>query len=268
MFFYMKLLTAFGCACILTVLLLVAVTGTYCDVSVQVVFLSFLGDLASMKLNILRSHSLLVSATFFLILCASVSHAQVYTSGPANGTENAFTIADGIAVSDSFTLTSTATFNTVVITDWTDPGSSTNAISFDILSKAFSGTSYGAGNGANVTSVFKAVNGSGADVNTVGFGTGAITLAAGTYYLELSKATTNVAGDYSYWDENDGAGAGYQYSAADGKTTLPGAETFSLYDLIAPVPESPTSVSLLLGVIGLMFCIPFMRRLRTACPAE
>jgi hypothetical protein len=173
-------------------------------------------------------------------LTQTASAAVLYDNGPVNGTVDAWTINAGFSVEDSFTLSSAATVTGVTFASWAFPGDKISSVDWAILpASGFTG-----GTTASVTSSYQYTNDWGYDIASNTFSTGKVTLAAGTYYLELQKAVaTN--GDAVYWDQNNGA------STANENAVGPiGSQSFQILGTSA-VPEPATWAMMLVGFGGL-----------------
>ncbi len=153
--------------------------------------------------------SAMVAALVVLCLAsaAPVMAGTLYTNGPVNGNTYAWTIIDtGVpnccSIADSFTVTNSTVTGATFYT-WTFAGDVPATVNWAITTAPFGGTTLGSGT-ANLTDTFLFANG-GYNVNSDSFSIPALTLAAGTYWLQLGSATDTAAnGDFIYWDENDG----------------------------------------------------------------
>ncbi len=145
--------------------------------------------------------SLYLLATCLFALPA-LAQNDLYDNGPTNGTNDAWTLNFGFAVSNTFTLSSNSTVNGLNFAAWLSPGDVLDSIEISISSEEFGGTTY-FDQQINLTQSGCAVNQYGFDVcNEVGLFSG-IALNAGLYWLNLGNAVVNT-GDPVYWDENDG----------------------------------------------------------------
>ena len=139
--------------------------------------------------------------------------ADLYTNGPINGTEDAYSINGGYATSDSFVLTSASVVTGVDFGAWTEPGDSVTSVQWSI------GTTPGdnsLGGTMNTTDNFLFTNGYGFDIARDTFSTGSVSLGTGTYYLTLQNAVT-AQNDAAFWDLNNGPSSAFQsYDGAGG----------------------------------------------------
>jgi len=173
----------------------------------------------------MKNHLLSLTAFAVCLIAAAVpAIAQtVYSNGPINGTTDAWTINSGFEVSDSFrscchgggdSPSGGATVTGLSFGAWLFPGDVLQSVEVSITSSEFGGTSF-YDQVVNFTQ-------SGCSGNQYGFNVctetsdssfGAVNLAAGTFWLNLSNAVVNT-GDPVYWDENSGLGPG-----SDGPST-------------------------------------------------
>lgn len=179
----------------------------------------------------------------------------LYTNGPVDGNTSGRTINYGYAVADSFTLSAASTLTGVDFSTWNFPGDVISAVDWSIISDPVSvATTYASGT-ASVTSSLSFVNGFGYDINTNSFTLNNISLAAGTYFLELQNAVI-ASGDPVFWDENRGPSVAWQTSTGyltPANTGCPVAycsQTFDITGASSAIPE-PTSLTLLMiGLTG------------------
>jgi len=145
-------------------------------------------------------------AVVLLALSATVALAQTaFSDFPISGQISAFQVNQGYSNSDSFTLATPATVSKIVFGAWVLPGDSVTGVTWAIGTAPFD-TSLGTGTAAT-TSVYDSTNVDGFDVHTVTFTIPTANLAAGTYYLTLSNATSADGLPNSVsWDINDATG--------------------------------------------------------------
>jgi hypothetical protein len=155
-----------------------------------------------------------VYALALLAIGVVPASADLYTNGPINGTENAYNINYGYAVSDSFVLSSASTVTGVDFGAWTDPGDPVTSVQWSIGTTP--GNSSLGGGVANTTDTFVFNNGYDFMIESDSFSTGSVSLGAGTYYLTLQNAATPL-GYGASWDLNNGPSSAFQsYNGAGG----------------------------------------------------
>ena len=127
----------------------------------------------------------------------------LYSNGPVNGTNDAWTINFGFVVADSFTLPRDSSAARLSFYAWLIPGDVVQSVEVSFTSQPFGGTSYFDG----VVNLYQSDCSGG---NQYGFNvcleTGdfnEVDLAPGTYWVNLQNAQVNT-GDPVYWDENSG----------------------------------------------------------------
>ncbi len=194
----------------------------------------------------LRAASLYLLATCLFALPA-LAQNDLYDNGPTNGTNDAWTLNFGFAVSNTFTLSSNSTVNGLNFAAWLSPGDVLESIEISISSGEFGGTTY-FDQQINLTQSGCAVNQYGYDVcNEIGTFSG-VALNAGLYWLNLGNAVVNT-GDPVYWDENDGPS-----SASLNTLGTLGSESFTILGSSGSgTGTTPEPTSLLLfgtGVFG------------------
>ena len=140
-----------------------------------------------------------------LVLAVMPALGQVlYEDGPVNGTTDAWTINFGYIVSNTFTLTSSATVTGFDIYTWLFPGDVLLTVDYFMTSQEFGGTTYASGT-AKITDSFISLNQYGYEIHEDTASGLNINLGAGTYWLNLANASV-ASGDPVYWDENSGIG--------------------------------------------------------------
>ncbi|MES2176999.1 MAG: PEP-CTERM sorting domain-containing protein [Gemmatimonadota bacterium] len=211
-------------------------------------------------------------AAALLLLAAGTLNAQtiVYDNGAPSGAQGAFIRGAGAWGASDFTLLTSATINTVRIWDLRstpDAGS----VTWSIL--ANNGGALGSalfGGVASVTGVATGTCCNGYVTNEDEFSVGAISLAAGTYWLQLSDATNSFA---YYWETATPSGSS---SYQDRQWTQPdrfgGGESASqnenAFQLLSNTTEdaTPEPASVILMATGLLVvgAARFRRRLPSA----
>jgi len=176
----------------------------------------------------------------------------LYENGPINGETNAWTINLGFEVDDSFFIaTPNAQVNGIAFGAWLTPGDVLQTVEVSITSQPGFGTTYFDGI-VNFTQSGCSLNNYSFDVCTETGNFSPVSLAGGTYYLNLFNAVS-AEGNPVYWDENSGAGCHSEGCPStaypDFFETIP-SEAFTVLGNAGSVPE-PASLALFAsGVIG------------------
>ena len=161
-----------------------------------------------------------------MLTLPAIAQATTYSNGPINGTTDAWTINNGFAVSDTFTVSSQNSIDGLVFGAWVFPGDVLRSVEVSIASAEFGGTIY--------TDQVVSFSQSGCSGNHYGFnvcteagtfGT-VVNLAAGSYWLKLSNAVVNT-GDPIYWDENSGPSRAMDSPRTTAIGTIP-SEAFTI----------------------------------------
>jgi len=151
----------------------------------------------------------LLGAAAFSVALAQPATAQtvVYDNGGVNGESGAVSIVWGWAASNSFTLSATTQITGVTFGAWVSPGNSVTAIDWGI-NDVFPPDFLSNGTASITSSTFVGTNSSGYSLYTYAFSITPETLEAGTYYLSLQNAASELGGAI-YWDINFGGSAAY-----------------------------------------------------------
>jgi PEP-CTERM motif len=198
-----------------------------------------------------------IASLSLLALCLAVvpavAQTDLYDNGPINGTTDAWTINFGYAVSDSFTLAGGGNVSGVQFGAWLYPGDVLTSAEVSITSSEFGGTSY-FDQVVNFTQGGCTSNQFGYNVCTETGSFGAVSLSAGTYWLNLANASV-ASGDPVFWDENSGASSASESSVgtipSEAFTILGGGSTTTTTTSTGTTPE-PSSIMLFgSGILGL-----------------
>jgi stage V sporulation protein SpoVS len=200
---------------------------------------------------------------------SSAEAASIYNNGSLNGTVNAFEIAGGYAVSDSFSLTSTSVLYGINFGVWTIPGDTLATVDWGITSAPDSFDSFLASGTASVIDGHASLNAYGDDIATDTISLGSLHLPAGNYYLVLQNAvTSNHDGDAVFWDRSDGMSSAFSNilgSLQNYLTPGTGSESFDITGRDASdVPEPASWVLMMVGFAGLGASLRGARTLRRA----
>jgi hypothetical protein len=230
-------------------------------------------------ITILRHSTTALVVTGLLASVSSAAAAVLYDNGALNGSISGFTIGgdggtDGVV--DSFTLQANSAITGIDFGVWTMPGDTVSTVDWGITtvfgSESFDPSNFIAGGTAAVFNGPTHLNSLGWPIGVNSFSTGAVNLAAGTYYLVLQNAVAVNAGTPDgnpvYWDETDGLSSAYSsvltslYNAATGAS---GSESFQIFGTSSvEVPEPASWVLMLIGFAGLGATLRGARILRRA----
>jgi hypothetical protein len=229
-------------------------------------------------ITILRHSTTALVVAGLLASVSSAAAAVLYDNGALNGSISGFTIGgdggtDGVV--DSFTLQANSAITGIDFGVWTVPGDTVSTVDWGITTvfgaESFDPSNFIAGGTATVSNGSTTLNSLGWPIGVDSFSTGAVHLAAGTYYLVLQNAVAVNGGapdgDPVYWDETDGLSSAYSsvltnlYNAATGAS---GSESFQIIGTgSVEVPEPASWVLMLVGFAGLGATLRGARILRS-----
>jgi len=196
----------------------------------------------------MRIKTLALIGASFVIFAASSAEAQIaYTNGGIDGTISGWTINNGYAVTNSFTLSSTTTITGFTFGGWTFAGDTMTSVDWGISSSvdyAISGT-------ASLTKGSGGTNGMGYDVYEYGSLIAPLTLAAGTYYFGLQNVVTS-GNAYGYWDVNNGPSVAFENQLGNVNGYLSAGSNSTAFTLLSSGVPEPASWAMMLGGFGLV----------------
>ena len=206
-----------------------------------------------MKQNqLLLAAALVLGATGFSVS----AQTPIFTTGPINGTLDAWNLTSGYEEASSFTLTDPATIGNATFGLWVATGETLTSVDWAITSSV-GGTPLpsAAGTVIPTSTLLTSDNSYGYDIYSESFSIPSIALGAGTYYLQLDNGVTTSSSS-AYWDENDGANStGYIYDTSAWQTLaseIPGSVSlaFTLSGATS-VPEPGTLALAGMGALAL-----------------
>lgn len=199
-----------------------------------------------------------LAAVIALGLASGTANAAVlYSNGPANNQVDAWTINFGMAVADSFVLGAPSKLTGADFSVWLYPFNDATSVDWTILDgMPGTGTALSHGTAALTTSS-PFMNGYNYWIRTASFALPNITLAAGTYWLELENLVVS-GGASGFWDINGGPSSAWENTIGD--VTIcpdgspgPGNRCSTTFEILgdASVPE-PASALIVFGALALL----------------
>jgi hypothetical protein len=137
-----------------------------------------------MKLIVLS----LVTAGLALTIAQSASATILFDNGTSYGGVGGYEISSPYSITNAFALAQNSSVTGIQFEVYNVPGDVTTNIDWSITSQAVGGTSYAAGLGTSVSSMYQLTDGFPYDVDEDNFSTGPVDLSAGTYFLTLGNA--------------------------------------------------------------------------------
>lgn len=192
------------------------------------------------------------------LFLSAANAAVLYSNGPANNEMNAWIVAPGFSVANSFDLSADYVVTGADISAWMSPFDTILSVDWTILNgMPGTGTVLRTGTSA-ATNSSAFTNSSGYWIRTVSFALPDVQLGAGTYWIELSDLVTQST-DLAFWDINGGPSSAWQESLGDvticpGGVPAPGNRCSAAFEItgdVAAVPE-PGSALMLFSALSLM----------------
>lgn len=229
----------------------------------------------------------LVRNKWYFLLTAVIVFAMapamagtLYDNGPINPNNGSWLInnvpeqGSWGSVTDSFVLSSSSTVTGATVGIWVFAGRTPEQVDWAITSSPFGGTTYGSGTASFTNNQVADLDGM-YDVDLSSFSTGSLALAAGTYWLQLSDASTsNPHWDWVNWAESDGPSLAWEtgnyynnggtYQLCSACVMGGGSESFQINGYSSLVPEPG---SLALTGSGVLLAGLLRRRLRPVVPS-
>jgi len=173
-----------------------------------------------------------------------------------------------LEIADSFTLTAASNLSQISFGNWIAAGDTLSSVDWAITTGAFSGSTLASGTATTFSTTLENASPSldGWTVCSDLFSIPALSLSAGTYYLQLDNAVESA--DYStFWDLSNGPSSGWGYNTAfPGAYSLSGAygsgsQTFAIYGTSSAARTvTPEPSSFLLLGSGLAGLAGFIKR--------
>ncbi len=193
----------------------------------------------------LRIASLSLLALALTLAAVPAAAQTVYSNGPINGNTDAWTIAFGFVVSDTFNVANRGTTVTGAnFGIYLFSGDILGSAELSITSRENGGTSY-FDQTVNFTTLSCTANQYGynvCDESTIFNGP---TLNSGTYWLNLQNASVP-SGDPVYWDENSGVGCnspGCPSSASENSVGSIPSESFTVLGTQSSTTSTSTTTT-------------------------
>ena len=206
----------------------------------------------------MKSPTLLVAIAVAMLLSLPAAAQTLYSNGPINGNNDAWTITFGFIVSDTFTVSGgNASVSGLSFGAWLFPGDTLTSAEVSITSLENGGTTY-FDQVVNLTQSNCVTSEYGYDIcrETANFNAG--NFGSGTYWLNLQNASIP-SGDPVYWDQNSGVGCsspGCPSMASDSDVGTIAGEAFTILgtsssSTTTSVPEPSSLILFASGILGL-----------------
>lgn len=209
---------------------------------------------------------MMIALTALVLLSGGFQRAEagglLYSNGAVDGTLGAFDITNSL-VTNSFTLSSSATVTSVSVGLWVDSGATPTSLDWSIGTSEFSVAHSGTASSLSNTLEYQG-NSFGEDVYQTSFNVGSITLGPGTYWLTLSSGVASDSGTVS-WDEANNGPSG-AYSGSESGVQQIASESFTIYG--TAVPEPGGWLLAMMGSAGLIGLDRFRRKATAGGPRK
>jgi hypothetical protein len=203
----------------------------------------------------IASLSLLTVCCLLLAVAPVMADTILYSNGPYNGTNDAWTINFGFSVSDSFNVGSDPHVKSLSFVYWDGSAASPSSDLLTTVDMQLGTTSFGGSTQtlSGVTNTFLSTNQFGYSLYQADFSFTDIPWV-GAGFITLSNACTNSGCSVStpiYWDENSGPSTAYENTLG----SIP-SEAFTLSGTRDTTTPEPSSIMLfgsgILGVFGVL----------------
>jgi hypothetical protein len=213
----------------------------------------------------MKTHSLslilLTLASLMLVAAPAKADSVLYNNGGYDDDVDAWQINGGFVVSDTFTLTGSATVTGFQFNTWMLPHDVLTTAEFSITSNEMGGTTY-FDQTLRFTQSQCVTNAYGYDACLESASLNGPTLNAGTYWLILQNAAVS-NGDPVYWDENSGEGCtspGCPSQASDNQYGTIPSESFTVLGNASTTGSTPEPDTIVLFGSGVLAVATTLRR--------
>ena len=189
----------------------------------------------------------LLGASVAMLGVASADASTIYSNGPIDGTQQAWTINVGFALTNSFTLGSTQTITGFTFGGWTLGGDVINSVDYGFSTSA----DYAITGNASLSAGGVLSSPFGYDVREYSASITPLTLGPGTYWFALQNATT-AGGNLAFWDVNNGPSVAFENTIGNVNGYLFPGSNSSAFTLTGGAVPEPASWAMMVGGFGLV----------------
>jgi hypothetical protein len=203
-----------------------------------------------------------LAVSFLSVVCAiaalpayadSALYSNVGPGSYGNGTDGAYYINGGYAVTDSFALSQNSLVSGVTFALWLSPGDTLTSVDWAITPDPFGGTPEASGTATVFSNTYITSWFGSYDIDRESIALPNLPLSAGTYWFQLANAVS-AGGNSVSWDESDGPSIAQQtwYGNEFQQTSdssMAGSETFTF---TTPEPSFLLQLSVSLGLLALL----------------